>query len=243
MSKSKKMKGAIAILDRLGTKGIWQRENPEDIILKWDYVMKIYDSAYKVIAEKRKYKPKIFTFSDTVILIFESDDIKRDLEYIGMDLANFLVVSLLHGMFFRGCISIGEFYVGDNIVIGKPIDEAAEYHAMSQWIGVSVAPSLYNILYKMKEEEWTDMGSVKPFIKYKIPLKSGIESGYAVNFPACFLSIGNLMAEATKVTLPNSLEEFFGNELEKATGVDVSFKIRNTIDFVQYSQGLISNES
>jgi len=237
------MKGVIAILDRLGTKGIWQRENPEDIISKWNFVMKIYDSAYKVIAEQRKYKPKIFTFSDTVILVFESDNIKRDLEDIGMDLANFLVVSLLHGMFFRGCVSAGEFYVGDNIVIGKPVDEAAEYHTMSQWIGVSVSPSLFNILYKMKEEEWTKMGPLKPFIKYKIPLKSGIESGYAVNFPACFSSIGKSIAEACKVTLPNSLEEFFEQELENVTGIDVSLKIRNTINFIQYSQKLISHES
>ncbi len=45
------------------------------------------------------------------------------------------------GIYLRGIIPIGQFYESQRAIIGPAIDEAAEWHKKTKWIGVSTAPT------------------------------------------------------------------------------------------------------
>ena len=99
------------------------------------------------------------------------------------DVAWRLVVKSISGdVPVRGCVSYGRYSGGDqNLLIGRAVDEAARYHSLPQWIGVSAAPSANSVLSR------TIRRGPDPhnrFAKYDVPLASSVErDAWAVNWP------------------------------------------------------------
>ena len=99
------------------------------------------------------------------------------------DVAWRLVVKSISGdVPVRGCVSYGRYSGGaQNLLTGRAVDEAARYHSLPQWIGVSAAPSANSVLSRAIGRG-PDLHN--RFARYDMPLASSVErDARAVNWP------------------------------------------------------------
>jgi hypothetical protein len=177
---------------------------------------------------------EVSTFSDTFLVTIsaksdhKSNDKANTFVLIsGVIIAGTIFRGLEKNIPLRGCASVGEFYVSRRryMLIGQPIDEAAEYHNMLQWIGVTAAPSANNALTEASKQNHFYSRS---WGRYAIPLKNGIEmNGWAVRWPIYFpLDYDpGISRRIDKIRLDIT------RNLDTAPSIDVSLKWRNTRDF------------
>lgn len=236
MSNVHKKIGVVALLDALGTKGVWKRENPEAVVKTWDNLMNTYhDVSQKRTEKEYGYKSNFFAFSDTIIITATGNDITKTLISLGVDLGIIFTHSILNKFFIRGCISVGEFFHGQRIVIGPAIDEASQYYMMPNWVGISTSPSAYRILYKQSPKQLLEFGYGHVFIPHEIPTKLGLEKSFAINLPWAYKTTANSFKKELRLDGPDTLNEIFESELDRTNEIDVSFKIRNTLEFIKYA--------
>jgi hypothetical protein len=139
-------------------------------------------------------------------------------------LYSLMVAALDMGIYLRGCISIGTFYLASKrLIIGPAVDEAAEYHNMPEWVGISAAPSAHNALNNIRkaiEESYY-------YLRYDIPMKYGHErNGWALNWPHSDMHNGDTRVRALKLTRLMT---------NKNNEISVSLKYRNTLDFYRHA--------
>lgn len=152
-------KGAFALIDCLGFKGIWKRiENPQILIEKLikieEIVQKKFDSeseTFELMGIKFPAKfINIRLLSDTVaisLLDSESEDMTTR-EMFSNIFMNFFVIDIMDHflkdephLVMRGCISYGEHISQGNFILGPAIDEAAEYMDIANGAFVWMLPS------------------------------------------------------------------------------------------------------
>ncbi|MHB1546835.1 MAG: hypothetical protein ACYCV8_09295, partial [bacterium] len=157
-SKLEHGKGVVVFLDALGTKTAWTSRDPKKFIDSYEKVLKSFYSSKKLysnMAEELKDDdyydfPEIImrSFSDTIILFLYFPINKRNMQIdrlfelrqigiIAMILNDPFYEAIKKGIYLRGVISIGEFYLSDKIIIGPAVEEAAEWYEKSDWIGIS----------------------------------------------------------------------------------------------------------
>jgi hypothetical protein len=131
--------------------------------------------------------------------------------------------SILHHFYFRGCLSAGRFYRSENMIIGPTVDEAAEYHALPEWSGISTCPSASKILTDANE---IGVPQYVFFKQYDIPLKNMTEkNGWALNWAN----------PQKKDQIKNTkLRQILYDESMKANGISAYFKFKNTLDFYDW---------
>lgn len=111
-------------------------------------------------------------------------------------------------------------------MVGPAVDEAAQYHELAQWIGVSATPSVHHILSNI-------IGDPDPrelFVKWDLPLKIGVEkNAWVVNW----------LSESKVKSKDMMAEKLFGKVreiiLKEAQTTDIvnALKWRNTQEFVE----------
>lgn len=224
-----KKKGIIILLDALGIKGIWKSSSPTTVQRNWNIVIAKCNSLF-IDLKSSDISPTFNAFSDTIIITTTGSDMKNLLTKTAEALIHTMGFAIKHDIFFRGCISIGEFFPDPNIVIGKAIDDAAQYYEMPEWIGISITPnthkSINSINFSTEERK-------KLFVSYDIPLKNTVEkNGLALNWP---IHVGNIeektddSAEGQNQTLIELVEK----KIENSDEITVSFKWRNTLNFIK----------
>jgi hypothetical protein len=201
--------GAVAILDALGTRGRWNRENPDEVVsqlyainrrLRWippavafrtpEEDVDVYPGDEFELDTMRvggdtiqTWELDTFYFSDTLILTlrFTTDD-WGILEYFAHQLAKWFVESIRKGVLYRGAISTGHWVRKGNILVGTAVDEAAEWHEKADWAGIMLTPSAWSAFSQSLTDEENDVVSL---CKYDIPLHDGkrFDGGWAVNWP------------------------------------------------------------
>ena len=210
--------GIVAILDALGTKGRWKEHSHTEIIPTWENLITLYEKRLQTQTGS-DYLPKISSFSDTIIFTATGKDDETVLRESIMDLLILMEKAIDDKIFFRGGIGFGKFWEGDKIIIGETIDEVSQYHALPQWMGISLCPSAYNLFKKIKEEKGSFLCS-DLFIEYKIPLKIGLENGIALDWNGQFSK--------------SDKREVLKIEMEKRTDFNAILKLRNSLDFANY---------
>jgi len=157
----------IVLLDALGTKGIWNRKNPGDVLntcssLQVEFIMKIESLKNELQTHGYLEEPRFQAFSDIIMISLPvrtrgvgSDRGRNPLWWTIMSMGELLSklfrFSILNDFYFRRCVSAGKFYRSDNMIIGPTVDEAAEYHTLPEWSGTSTCPSASKILTAAKE--------------------------------------------------------------------------------------------
>jgi hypothetical protein len=189
--------GCVVFLDLLGTKQLVQAEQVRDFANRFsgfvndeeELIKRFNEYLQKTIDHPVKPEFRIGAFSDTLIMTFsikyeEKNQIEDDpiLSRAALSLPYFLVYSFAKKLYFRGCISIGEFYEAPRMLLGDAIYEAAEYYDKPQWVGISAAPSAKSVL---EINEKCKTGNANDcFIRWKLPMKGKIESdAWAISWP------------------------------------------------------------
>lgn len=223
-----KYSGAVLLLDRLGTKGIW-KGNPEDVLASWDNFTEQVAAIHQGLMKNKDSVTKEYgfvidqdVFSDTFILTFTSTNNARNITLVKFFtvLANLVFIDAFEqDIFFRGCISAGDFYRSSKrrAIIGPAIDEASQYYTTAEWLGISLAPSANLVLYG--DNTIQNFG----YVRYNLPMKTGIESNAIVlNWVQRIMEKGALANVRQKLL----------DHIKTATDVSIAFKYRNTLDFV-----------
>lgn len=199
--------GAVAVLDALGFKGIYEHHAPDEILEKLTRVKKMtlgvrgsQDGFLKAIAPGRNLEVPVVDvrfFSDAIIIgaSFEQEG----QEVPALLLASILCASALSTaaltepvLAYRGCLAVGDFESQDDFFVGPAIDTAAALAEAWDGAFVCVHPDssrwVQDLNQSRKQIPGPD-GQTWPFFEYDVPLKNGghsrlwAVSPFAISFP------------------------------------------------------------
>lgn len=218
--------GAIIMLDSLGTKGIWKVKDPEDVLANWKSLVSVFKEDLENAKQSYKSPPRLYAFSDTIIITINEENKEKVVEDAGNLTALIMNGGLSVDINLRGCISIGTYYEGNDIVLGPAIDEAAEHYEVANWIGAHVTPSVYSVLTRM-----SDVNNIGyPYVKYNVPTKNGIIDTWAVEIS------NQLIEENQKIYSVKDMTGLIHKKLEEAEDISGSDKWKNLLDFMRFCQ-------
>jgi hypothetical protein len=256
-------KGVVVFLDAVGTKTVWSRNDPSDYMKSWENVLKAFRKEEKIYRETSdEFRGdddydfpalSVRAFSDTIILSFshpidksEKNTFWQDclkIETIGIILALPLYKAIIEeGIYLRGAISFGEFYITDSMIIGPAVEEAAEWYEKPEWFGISTTPSATYGLELLKEHGHL---SNEFFINYDVPMKNNQQlNSYALLWPEKYPPLNkdkehvNKNKKMFQKSRKKLLESFSSRGL---IGASSELKYKNTLAFFDYVAGLDEN--
>lgn len=224
-------KGAVALLDALGFKGIWQRCEP------WtpdDVVAKLKDAAQRAKTEREADEAHGFTdlisldvhfLSDTVVLAAEAGGpagrytepdhlIFYLCEKVTQFTENMLDDTQGPPIAYRGAIAYGDFMIDRPFILGPAVDEAAEAERLADGAFVWLCPTALRALGDR---------TPPPSFAYPVPMKNGGTFTTLVVPPVSDLppSVADAMRQLEKAFgMPNA-------------GVHEQIKYQNTVQMVR----------
>ena len=222
--------GMVAILDVLGVKG---QGSPEEHARLHEGWRDLLAASHYLLGcnEALRGRYTLSAFSDTMFVTAAASEASgggggpEDLLIAFSDIAWRLVVrSIEDDVPVRGCVSYGRYYVGArNLFTGSAVDEAAHYHDLPQWIGVSAAPSANRALSRAIRRRSDPRNRF--YTQYDIPLGRSVErDAWVVNWPRQYDD------EEPGDAMENVLGRIDG-KLDGITDVDAALKWRNTRKF------------
>jgi hypothetical protein len=149
--------GMVIVLDALGTRALWAADEKEGLlghrVALRDFIRKKVtdfevpthctrpDSAkpFKMVT----VETRVQFISDTLIVSFNPKSTVAAclLFSYAFDLVTGIILEgIRHHTLFRGAISVGHIYTGEDFLMGKAVDEAAEWHELADWAGVMLTP-------------------------------------------------------------------------------------------------------
>lgn len=169
-------RGAVALLDALGFKGIWKLENP------WspDHVLSMLRRAATTARDDQAddesdprgvASVRLHFLSDTVVAVAEARPGATPspltlIEVLCMRLAEFTEGMLIGAppLAYRGAVAFGDFLIEEPFILGPAVDEAAEAERLAEGAFVWMCPSA------LKEVR----GDFVPCtLEYAVPMKGG----------------------------------------------------------------------
>lgn len=244
-------KSIIAILDILGTKGLWSEGNVESYFrvieennqsfsdLKRDFIQKYPDSPIEI---------DFMSFSDTLIITL-SKTIKDDLrdpyffhEYIAgfsQLIAGVFQKYLAHSFFLRGAISFEDLEKRGSHFVGPVVDDAEEYFELPDMMGVVLTPKVSLLMDNAIEwnAKYYDKKISDFLIKFKTPMKSNVSLDlYQVNWTNHFF---DKEIDPNDISPVATLKSFFS---DRNIPLIATSKYNNTIEFFEYAQKNYNNK-
>lgn len=211
-------KGAVAFVDFLGQRGIWERHDSNlvlanikrlrDIVRQHQTLGSRYlEEQFKAGAPEIKIEAIFVSDTMCVVCWYEEPDNPNNklcaLVYIlGKVIANLIREAALIDppRSLRGCIAVGEFDFSDDILIGKAVDEAAMYHESADGAFTFLAPTAQNCLEEAAREGGMSDEELSLFIHYEIPIKEHAKkAGASYNAPSLNPLAGETQIEQEKI--------------------------------------------
>ena len=177
---AKMSSGIVAAIDMLGTAEAWRTRDLVDLHRRWDELSGL---------AKRVLRPKdgfaVTTESDAIKVTGSGHGTADLLRAFGRSSWRIVVKGLQIGVPVRGCVAAGEYCTGPGeLVMGRAVAEAKEWHDRAQWIGIAAAPSAGSVLDEIVRADAAGADPVRRrYAMYDIPSKSGADAGWAVNWP------------------------------------------------------------
>lgn len=215
--------GAVLFLDALGTKGIWKGSDPDNILRNWDGLFRAVKVGTDLMtSDESPLRIQHHIFSDTVIITAVNDKIDSCMRAVERIAGGLVHVGLIKGIYFRGCISVGDVFQSEKIVVGPAVDEAAIHYQESNWIGIHTTPSAHSILQRLGVDNELD-----GFIPYDVPMKTNrTKKTWAV------FVLNKIPEKARSLTKFNTLIELIHYRLEHPIDTDGVDKWENTLEFL-----------
>jgi len=239
--------GAIAFLDILGFKGIWQRERSEKVSSIMQGVFERVEQTYKKPPPEKKWPesegPDITILSDTIVIGFRSEH-PACLMLIATVIYDLFNYFLEYNMFFRGAVSYGQYEQKGNIFLGPTIDDVASWYQTADWIGVVSTPRTNYFIDRIAIKP-LDINSIAvPFYaKYDVPDKKGATHHLnCLNWPAYLQAAYKKLPTADEKSEVHQLFEKIFTE-QNPFASDVLIKYDNTLKFIDFCVGKMKKTS
>lgn len=191
--------GVVALLDALGTKGIWSTRPPTQVFEQWKKILNLIEhSARTNVQSLESYNRWLLNpepdqlgcrhcdpiaFSDSLFIPmapWEQKHLSIIMGMMGRLLAELVWTGLVTGTFLRGSVSIGQFYQARTKIVGPAVDEVASWYDLADWIGVTVAPTMARAL-DYQENFGIDVSEF--YTKYKVPYKDRSRDHWVIDWP------------------------------------------------------------
>lgn len=237
-------RGAVAVIDALGFRGIWRQINPakmlerlHDLRRKTEDVRRDFNDRYqeqhRVLTGPVEPELNVMSLSDTIVVSANvkgvSDAIKSDV--MSLNLATFATSAIITlaaqespVLVYRGCVAVGEFEVEPPFMIGPAVDEAAAGESLAEAAVVWCSPSAEQAVRKASQIVGEETAKPIGCLRWNVPMKGGGQyQTYAV-IP--YFRIGD--------RLPN-IDDIQGRILASfdETRLDVAIKKQNTERFLR----------
>ena len=241
-----KNKGAVAFIDILGFKGIWQRRNPKEVLYILNKVSETIINSYEHPPQNwpETSPPQVVILSDTIVITIDTKETTPESEkpsclLILGNIINGVIRHLYKGNFFiRGAVGYGEYIQSKNTFIGPLIDDVASWYEVADLIGIISTPKTNYIIDQLSNMntkfEYNNF-KVPLFIKYDVPYKS--DNVYPLN---CLNWPGYLQAaynespnNSSKSKTHILMEQLFTKQAEFDSSV--LKKYENTLKFVDHA--------
>ncbi|MCC8951114.1 hypothetical protein H8A97_40205 [Bradyrhizobium sp. Arg62] len=171
--------GAVALIDALGFRGIWNRHNSQQVLDALKDMKDVIEAKItNQFATQPSFQCSIAFLSDTIAISMALDDPRDDYDRVGSSvlyLADVVSWILEHSLrskvplAYRGAIAIGEYELSAHFLIGQAIDEAAAAHERSQgamiWLTPGAKDRVSNILRNNPRNTH--------LVRFPVPLKGG----------------------------------------------------------------------
>lgn len=170
--------GAIALIDALGFRGIWEhhRRKPDDVMATLTEIRASMEKRVSLLSTQRWMECEIIFFSDTIVISMALDDSTKNREAMSVvylcDVVGQILYTALHSkvpLAYRGAVTIGEYDISPPFVIGQAIDEAAGAYERAQCAVVWLTPRARD-----RVADWL-RGQPKNthLVRFDVPLKGG----------------------------------------------------------------------
>src|SRR5207302_6780235 len=188
--------GLIAILDALGAAS-YTDEEISRFLESRGRVLKLLKKKANELAHWEidivEDRVTTFTFNDTVLIVYRTENptTSTDVKQFCSLLRKFVLDSLVHGILFRGSLSVGRFYVNDetNTVMGAAVTDAAAWYDAADWIGINATPHATLAIQALLEPRGDDLDAL--LVDYAVPLKDRAPTVLkAINWPKAFVVKG-----------------------------------------------------
>jgi hypothetical protein len=178
--------GAIAILDALGFKGIWAREDANRVLERFKSFrrkglrLQGKDHGGALVSDVG-FRHRVRCMSDTIVItvIVKSPNAPRRGLYKAILsaslIAGHIVMEGIRGsppVLFRGCIAAGEMKEESDFLIGPAVDEAAEWHEKADGPFIWLTRSSLEIKSQY-EDTFGDRLEPGIMLPYSVPLNDG----------------------------------------------------------------------
>lgn len=239
-------KGAMALIDVLGFKGIWQKRDPKDIVDLMHGIREDIEKEFKKIVSSNDLPPgnefNVIVLSDTIVITAVTGN-ENAVIILAESVERVLVKLLRKDVLFRGALGYGEFMTKENIFVGPLVDEIASWYEQLDFVGVMVIPPTGYLIRLYPKIPENPLGA-KHFIEYpKCQLKFGKEvNAMLLNFPAVVQSweeSHNSSVQSNYVELLFYRVFAFQNVMDAS----VQKKYERTLDFIRYSLDDLRNQS
>lgn len=168
----------------------------------------VHNIEIEIIAtgQRTQVVDRIFSvmFSDTIVL-FTMGDTEIDLKLILIATSELLHKAMFNRVPVRAGIAHGTFFfnIQESMYAGPALIEAYHLGESAQWLGITTSETVC----RRAKVANIQSGTVDVVIPAQIPSRSGMQCGYAVNWPASF-------AHDFKVEPPISVELFYSQFAE-----------------------------
>ena len=185
--------GLIAILDALGAAN-YSDEQIAQFLRSRQVVLTLLANNAELKALSGFVLPgrvTTFTFNDTVLIVYGTDAMPTfdDVHHFCILLRRFQVDSLLHGILFRGSLSVGKFHVDDesNTVMGAAVTDAAAWYDRAEWVGINATPYASLYVQSLLDQNGGDLDHL--LVNWNVPIKEkGSRLLKALNWPKVFVA-------------------------------------------------------
>jgi hypothetical protein len=235
----------IAFLDILGFKELIENNSHEKVVESYKEIFKLnYFRSFGIFLEnpaldKDDAKLNSIIISDSILVWTDEANNNSFLKLI-MVVKALLYSSLEAGLPLRGAIDIGELSeitieelnVYNNrtapVILGAGLTKAYKLESPQQWSGCIVSPECIEAFIKLSSNVTIkDLEEIGILLPYKVPLKSGkLNEFYTLNWPQTTLE---------KQLSNESIRASFKEHNKIIDVWDVENKIKNTIEFYNYS--------
>jgi hypothetical protein len=198
--------GVVALLDALGTKGVWQRVDPRLVIQAWHRTLNTLEQSSssvnsRVTRARGRQVSRIMAFSDTILVtLCGAEQVEELIPLMGLVLVPTFISALQSNILLRGAISIGEFHQSEHVLVGPAVDDAANWYNVHDWAGVVLTPNASYTLDRLVLKQKSNLEKMETldhlYVRYAPPLRKGNSSElWSLAWPNAVFAEGGSMVE------------------------------------------------
>ena len=169
--------GAVALIDALGFRGIWERHTPAEVLTELKTTKAWIEGRVETQFSSQPWMQCQVTFlSDTIAIsmsLAESTAHKQAMSVLYLcDVISWVLDRMLRAsirLAYRGAVSVGNYEMSPHFLIGPAIDEAAGAHELAQGAFIWLTPTARDHVAEWLKHQPHNTH----LVKFDVPLKGG----------------------------------------------------------------------